>query len=135
MTDHEKLQAQRREAQRQVILTHQHQADAQRVDENVRKLSAAPLVAQGEPVALTDVQVLEMRAEHGWALETIREIERAIRAAPKAAPPAPLTRAESSQIQANAERLCTHKVDHPSTFILGWRAAEAFHGITEQGEA
>lgn len=45
-------------------------------------------------------------------------------------------RATGEQVEINAIRCCTSSADHPATFTLGWRAAEAFHGIgAESGAA
>lgn len=46
-----------------------------------------------------------------------------------------LIKADSAIVEENATRLCTTKYDHPATFILGWRASEAFHGITAKDQS
>lgn len=66
---------------------------------------------------------LVLMSEHD--LERFRD-----RLALQSAPPP--TRATGEKVSENAQRFCTARVDHPSTFTLGWRAAEAFHGIKEQ---
>ncbi len=41
----------------------------------------------------------------------------------------PLQQAALENVQENANRQCTNDGAQTSTFILGWRAAEAFHNI------